>query len=91
MAINPASSSAYTQPQTAAIRRGPWKYVAAGAAPDANAKSPWVKEGEKAQLYHLGDDPKEERDVIDRHPDVAEQLAKLLRQYRDQGFSRPRP
>jgi arylsulfatase A-like enzyme len=74
-----------------AVRRGPWKYIAAGAAPDANRKSPWAREGDKAQLYHLGDDPKEERDVIDKHPEVADSLAKLLKQYRDQGFSRPRP
>jgi hypothetical protein len=73
-----------------AIRRGPWKYVAAGAAPDANAKSPWTKEGEKSQLYHLGDDLREERDVVAKHADVADALAKLLKQYRDQGFSRPK-
>ena len=74
-----------------ALRRGPWKYVAAGAAPDANPKSPWAREGQKAQLYHLGDDPGEERDVIDKHPDVADSLSKLLTRYRVQGFSRPRP
>jgi hypothetical protein len=74
-----------------ALRRGPWKYVAAGAAPGANANGPWAKEGAKAQLYHLGDDPREERDVIEKHPGGAGELAKLLKQYRDQGFSRPRP
>src|SRR5262249_33280559 len=74
-----------------AIRQGPWKLVAAGAAPDAAERSPWTREGQKAQLYHLGDDPKEARDVLDKHPDVADRLTKLLKQYREQGFSRPRP
>jgi arylsulfatase A-like enzyme len=73
-----------------AIRQGPWKLIAAGAAPGAAQNSPWAKEGQKAQLYHLGDDPRETRDVIDRQPEVAARLTKLLGQYREQGFSRPR-
>jgi arylsulfatase A-like enzyme len=73
-----------------AIREGPWKYVAPGAAPGARPNSPWTKEGSAAQLYHLGKDLEESTDVIKQHPEVAERLAKLLKQHQDQGFSRPR-
>lgn len=73
-----------------ALRQGPWKLIAAGAAEGAPKASPWVKEGE-SQLYHLGDDPKETTNLWGKHPDVAERLTKLLKQYRDQGFSRPTP
>lgn len=74
-----------------AIRQGPWKYVAAGIADGAPKMSPWTKEGQRAQLYNLQDDPREERDVIAANGDVAERLAKLLKQYRDQGHSWPMP
>ncbi len=74
-----------------AIRQGPWKYVAVGRAPGGPKMSPWAREGATAQLYHLGDDPGETRDVRDRHPDVADRLSKLLNQYRDRGSSRPMP
>jgi arylsulfatase A-like enzyme len=73
-----------------AIRQGPWKLIAAGAAPDANPKSPWTREGAKAQLYHLGKDLQETTNIIAAHPDVADRLGRLLNQYREQGFSRPK-
>lgn len=74
-----------------AIRQGPWKLIAEGAAPGpVKKKSPWVAEGTN-QLYHLGDDPRETTNVWAKHPDVVERLVKLLKQYRDQGFSRPMP
>jgi arylsulfatase A len=73
-----------------AIRQGPWKLIAAGAAPDAQPKSPWTREGERPQLYHLGNDPRETSDVIAMHPDIAERLSRLLDRYRTQGHSRPR-
>jgi arylsulfatase A len=34
------------------------------------------------------DDPKETIDVSAQHPEVVQQLATLLHQYRDNGFSR---
>jgi arylsulfatase A len=72
-----------------AIRQGPWKLVEAGAVPGGPPKSPWAAEGRKRQLYHLGDDPKEAADVVDKNPEVAGRLAKLLERYREQGYSRP--
>jgi arylsulfatase A len=72
-----------------AIRQGPWKYIAPGAAAGAPKNSPWVKEGEKAQLYNLVDDPREATNVIDKHADVAQRLAALLKKYRELGHSRP--
>jgi arylsulfatase A-like enzyme len=73
-----------------ALRQGPWKLIAAGAADGAPKASPWVQEGAN-QLYHLGDDPTETTNVWDKHPGVVERLTKLLKQYRDQGVSRPVP
>jgi hypothetical protein len=50
-----------------------------------------TREGDKAQLYHLADDLQEAHDVIGQHADIAEQLAKLLQRYREQGNSRAMP
>ncbi len=73
-----------------AIRQGPWKLIAKGAAPGALPKSPWTREGDKAQLYNLAEDLRETTDVIARHPEIAERLVRLLDQYREQGYSRPK-
>jgi arylsulfatase A-like enzyme len=72
-----------------ALRQGPWKFIAQGAAADAPPNSPWTKEGARDRLFHLGNDLEETTDVIDKHPDIAATLGKLLKQYREQGFSRP--
>jgi arylsulfatase A-like enzyme len=41
------------------------------------------------QLYHLADDPAETRNVLDRHPEVAERLQRRLAAIIDSGRSRP--
>jgi arylsulfatase A-like enzyme len=71
-----------------AIRQGPWKLIAEGVAPGAPQKSPWVAEGHR-QLYHLVDDPLESTDVLEKNPEVAARLLKLLQAYRERGHSRP--
>ncbi len=49
-----------------AVRRGPWKYRLR-----TNVDA--------AELYHVDRDPSEMYDVIDRHPDIAQDLDKALR------------
>lgn len=70
-----------------AIRQGPWKLIEERTFED-NVRSPWRAEATN-QLYHLGNDPAETTNVWERRPDVAARLRALLKQYRDQGFSRP--
>lgn len=41
------------------------------------------------QLFHLADDPSEQTNVIDQHPDVAEELQQRLSQIIESGRSRP--
>jgi hypothetical protein len=41
------------------------------------------------QLYDLEHDPRETKNLLGQYPEVAERLARLLKRYRDQGFSRP--
>ncbi len=60
-----------------AIRQGQWKYIASD------------REGEKGQLYDLGADPGETRDLAAGNLPIAAALSVLLDSYRRQGFSRP--
>lgn len=55
-----------------AVRRGPWKLL---------QNSPF----EPQELYHLEFDPGESRNVITEHPQVARELAALLRQHIQDG------
>ena len=55
----------------------------------------WVKPGgEKpvpgtpGQLYDLAEDPYEQNDLWDQHPEVVRRLSQLLEQYKKQGRSR---
>jgi len=69
-----------------AIRQGPWKWIEGK---PVLRKPPAIRADEfKPQLYNLAEDPGEQHDVAQRHPEVAERLAKLLEQYREQGYSR---
>ena len=42
----------------------------------------------KPQLYHLGNDPSERREVAGKNPEIARRLSQLLDRYRTQGHSR---
>jgi arylsulfatase A-like enzyme len=55
------------------IRVPPWKYVFA---PDNPGIYP--------ELYHLGEDPRESKNLVDQHPDIAEELRTTINatQYR---------
>ena len=59
------------------IRQGPWKLIVKGGAATGN------------ELYHLGDDLAESKDVAAAHGEVVERLLKLLEKYKTGGRSRP--
>jgi arylsulfatase A-like enzyme len=54
------------------FRQGDWKYVS------VNRKDP-----EKMELYNVGEDPYETRELSDEHPDVVRELAGLIREQRE--------
>jgi len=74
-----------------AIRRGPWKLIL-----DTKGSGGWVKPrdrlykpGRPGQLYNLAQDPYEQNDLWDEHPEIVERLTKLLEKIKSQGYSRP--
>ncbi len=72
------------------IRRGDWKLVegtkTSGGWPPPRGGRP--EPGAPGQLYDLKDDPREQNDLWERHPDMVEQLTALLDAYREHGRSR---
>ncbi|MFP4193111.1 MAG: sulfatase family protein [Candidatus Hydrogenedentota bacterium] len=77
---------------TFAIRKGPWKLIPdnLGSGGFTSPRQEAPGEGDPGgQLYNLEEDPAEERNVHDDHPEVVEELRALLQQYKDTGRSRP--
>ncbi len=68
-----------------AIRSGPWKYIEGKPSPTLSRVP--RRDELHAQLYNLRDDPSEQNNVINEHPDVAERLANLLEKQRADGGS----
>ena len=69
-----------------AIRRGPWKYIE-GTYPEA-APRHFHSRSTEPQLYNLDRDIKEEHNVIDTHPRIADQLQRELDAIRDASSER---
>ncbi len=73
------------------IRQGDWKLIlgtkSSGGWVEPSGSGP--EENSAGQLYNLADDPYEENDLWDKHPDIVECLTKLLEKYKKQGYSRP--
>lgn len=69
-----------------AIREGPWKLIpglGSGGFTSPRTRDP--APGEPAgQLYHLGNDPSEQNNLYDAHPDVVARLQDRLERYRQQ-------
>lgn len=69
-----------------AIREGPWKLIphhrGSGGFSQPRELDPAKAGGPPGQLYHLGNDPSETRNVYVEHPDVVERLTKLLEEIR---------
>ncbi len=70
-----------------AIRQGPWKLIEAPADP-AEVRPTWRTEATN-QLYHLGNDPQETKNVWEANPAVVARLKGLLDRYRTSGRSGP--
>ena len=60
-----------------AIRKGPWKFIAA------------EEDESKGELYNLEKDRAETTDLAAQHPEILKELADLLAKYKTQGYSRP--
>ncbi len=69
-----------------AIRQGPWKYIEGKASPTLNKVS--RRDELVVQLYNLLDDPGEQNNVLNQHPEVVRRLAGLLNKRRLSGWSR---
>ena len=71
---------------TLALIKGPWKYVAPSGGPEVNERTDIeLGNSSEPQLYHLGQDPGEQRNVADEHPEVVEELSSLLQQIKEDG------
>ena len=75
-----------------AVREGPWKLCFC--AGSGGWGSPKDKEAERRglpsqQLYHLGEDPGETRNLVAEHPEIVERLQSVLREAIDRGRSTP--
>jgi arylsulfatase A len=68
-----------------AIRCGPWKYIEGKSSP--TLKLAPQKNELHAQLYNLQQDPREQNNVIEVHPEIVKRLAALLEKQRVDGRS----
>lgn len=72
-----------------AIRQGPWKFIEGVPARKGPGGGIVDKTAEnKRQLYNLAEDPGEQHDLIEKHPDIAARLARLLQEQRTAGHTR---
>lgn len=75
------------------MREGPWKYIE-GEFPDAlpenhpMRKWPELSVQTESALYDLANDPGEQQNLVDQHPEVVQRMRRTLDQYRRQGGSR---
>ncbi len=73
-----------------AIRQGPWKLIASGGGiegKDGKRRKASEDPGH-AQLFNLNNDPGEQYDVSEQHPQLVHDLSAILENDRARGFSR---
>ena len=70
-----------------AIRRGPWKLIF------GRGSGGWTKGGDDQprQLYHLGDDLGETKNLFAQKPEIVKELSELMAELVDNGRSTPGP
>ena len=70
-----------------AVRQGPWKLIL------GPGSGGWAKGSDEKpqQLYHVDDDPTEERNLFGKHPELEKQLAQLMEKIVTDGRSTPGP
>ncbi len=73
------------------VRKGDWKLIH-----ETKTSGGWVDPageppvpGSPGQLYNIKNDPYEQHDLWDEHPEIVSELTALLKKYQDQGYSRP--
>jgi arylsulfatase A-like enzyme len=78
---------------TFAVRQGGWKLVL-----DNKTSGGWMTPagkppvpGSPGQLYHLSEDPLEQNDLWEKHPEIVARLTALLDRYKREGRSVPEP
>ena len=59
------------------VRKGPWKLILPGR--DKSRSAP--------ELYHLVDDPGEEKNIAKKHPEIVQDLRIFYRQEKDRKVS----
>ena len=76
---------------TFAIRQGEWKLIL-----DNKTSGGWMTPagkppvpGSPGQLYNLGEDPLEQNDLWEKHPEIVARLTALLERYKKEGRSAP--
>jgi len=77
-----------------AIRKGPWKLILcpdSGGWSKPKPQSPGIEELPPYQLYNLDKDIGESENLMELHPEVVEELSRLLKQYIEDGRSTPGP
>jgi len=73
-----------------AIRQGKWKLIMCpGSGGWSQPKGKNASGLPPIQLYDMEKDPRETRNVYDKHPEIVESLQKLLEEYENSGRSRP--
>ncbi|MBM3293319.1 MAG: arylsulfatase [Candidatus Aminicenantes bacterium] len=82
----------HSQNGTFAIRQGGWKLIL-----DNKTSGGWMTPagkppvpGSPGQLYNLAEDPKEQDDLWEKHPEIVARLTALLERYKKDGRSAPR-
>lgn len=66
-------------PGATALRKGNWKYI-------EFRKHSWGhKKGNKKELYDLTSDIGEKNNLIDQYPEIAKEMADLLKKIKDDG------
>jgi arylsulfatase A len=75
-----------------AVRQDQWKLIletkGSGGWVDPRDRGP-IGRDKPGQLYNLANDPYEENDLWDNHPEIVDRLRNLLERYKQQGYSRP--
>ena len=71
-----------------AIRQGSWKYIEGRPAAPLERVPEARRDEMRPQLYNLKDDPREQRNLVDRYPEVAGRLRDLLSTGRAAGRTR---
>ena len=69
-----------------AIRKGRWKYIEGK--PSSGLRRISRRPELQPQLYNLSEDPEEQNNLVEKHPDVAQSLASLLNDQRERGWTR---